>query len=260
MSGVFHQSPPNNELTHSHRRLLFLSHSTEDYSIAVEVATVFDALLFDTFMAHRDLETGVEWIREIKSKLADADLFVALFSPAFRTSLWTDQEVGMALSLHKSIITLAYGAPPYGFVGGHQGLRWGIESAEGSNRSFDGGRRWSGRQRSDRLVRIGRALDFLGLTSSIHIVSCLIESRSSEVSDGLVGILKAFSVRWARSHEVRDFEKGTLAKLAKVASTNPNLYNSADFVRFFRPLFTEIRDGLSSALARDLALVDLLRA
>ena len=50
------------------------------------------------------------------------DAFVALLTEGFHDSLWTDQEVGFALSRGVPILAVRLGKDPYGFIGKFQAL------------------------------------------------------------------------------------------------------------------------------------------
>jgi hypothetical protein len=58
------------------------------------------------------------------------DVFIALLTPNFRNSKWTDQEVGFAVSRGVLIIHVRDGLDPYGFIGETQSLSLSIENPE----------------------------------------------------------------------------------------------------------------------------------
>ena len=51
------------------------------------------------------------------------DCLVAMISPAFKNSNWTDQEVGFALGRHIDVVTLRMDADPHGFMSKFQGIQ-----------------------------------------------------------------------------------------------------------------------------------------
>ena len=62
------------------------------------------------------------WQDEIENALFSMDAFVALMTPEFHDSLWTDQEVGVAIGRGVPIIAIKLGTNPYGFIGKFQAL------------------------------------------------------------------------------------------------------------------------------------------
>jgi hypothetical protein len=101
---------------------VFLSHKV---SVKVETAALKEKLgLFGIsgFVAHEDIHPTTEWQTGIENALASMDGFVALMTPDFHESLWTDQEVGFAFARGVPIIAVRLGLDPYGFIGKFQGL------------------------------------------------------------------------------------------------------------------------------------------
>ena len=75
----------------------------------------------------KTLSQPEEWQREIERALFSMDAFVALLSEDFHHSMWTDQEVGVAIGRGVPLIAVRLGMDPYGFMGKSQGLggcRW----------------------------------------------------------------------------------------------------------------------------------------
>lgn len=102
---------------------LFLSHVSRH---KVQVAQLKAALLdlgISAFVAHEDIEPSLEWQNEISLALRSMHALVALFTPDFHGSNWTDQEVGWALGRGVPAIPVRLGADPYGFVGKIQAIR-----------------------------------------------------------------------------------------------------------------------------------------
>jgi hypothetical protein len=81
------------------------------------------------FVAHADIEPTREWQREIENALETMHAFVALMTPDFHDSNWTDQEVGFALGRRVPIIAAKMGKDPYGFIGKFQALPCSWENA-----------------------------------------------------------------------------------------------------------------------------------
>jgi hypothetical protein len=82
-----------------------------------------DGYGFDTFLAHEDLELGVQWEAEILRELKSCDIFVPIFSEDFKESDWASQEIGIAFELQKKILPLNFGINPFGFINKFQAMK-----------------------------------------------------------------------------------------------------------------------------------------
>lgn len=102
---------------------IFLSYSSTDKLKAGEVKSCLDSYGFDTFLAHEDIQPTREWELEIEQTLKSTDIFIPLISKHYHSSLWTDQETGIAVALQKLIIPVSIDTNPYGFIGKYQALR-----------------------------------------------------------------------------------------------------------------------------------------
>lgn len=101
---------------------VFLSHKS---SVKVETSQVKKALAaygLAAFVAHEDIEPNEEWHREIERALFSMDVLVALLTPDYHNSNWTDQEVGVAVGRGVPIVAVRLGLDPYGLISKHQGL------------------------------------------------------------------------------------------------------------------------------------------
>ena len=74
------------------------------------------------FVAHEDIDTSDEWQEEILRALISMDAFVAILTPDFNSSRWTDQEVGIAVARNVLLIPINKGENPYGFLSKYQAL------------------------------------------------------------------------------------------------------------------------------------------
>lgn len=74
------------------------------------------------FVAHDDIDTSDEWQEEILRSLMSMDAFVAILTPDFNSSRWTDQEVGIAVARNVLLIPINRGENPYGFLAKYQAL------------------------------------------------------------------------------------------------------------------------------------------
>jgi len=101
---------------------LFLSHKTEAKKETAELKNALRSYGVSSFVAHEDIHPTEEWQNEIENALSTMDGFVAVMTPEFHESYWTDQEVGYAFARGVPIIALRLGRDPYGFIGKFQGL------------------------------------------------------------------------------------------------------------------------------------------
>lgn len=101
---------------------LFLSHKAFVKKQTAELKEHLALFGFAAFVAHADIHPTKAWQDEIENALASMDGFVALMTPDFHDSDWTDQEVGYALARGVSIIAVRLGLDPYGFIGKFQGV------------------------------------------------------------------------------------------------------------------------------------------
>ena len=62
------------------------------------------------------------WQAEIERGLATMDAMVAILTPGFRDSVWTNQEIGFALGRGAKIISLRMGEDPPGFISAEQAI------------------------------------------------------------------------------------------------------------------------------------------
>jgi len=101
---------------------VFLSHKV---TVKKETALLKDKLMhfgISCFVAHEDIHPTTAWQSEIENALSTMDGFVALMTPDFHDSDWTDQEVGFAFARGVPIVAVRLGLDPYGFIGKFQGL------------------------------------------------------------------------------------------------------------------------------------------
>jgi TIR domain len=101
---------------------VFLSHKTEHKVQVGELKNLLWPYGIDCFVAHNDIEPTEAWQIEIENALLTMDIFVAIMTPDFHTSLWTDQEIGFACARNVTRIAVRMGCDPYGFIGRNQGL------------------------------------------------------------------------------------------------------------------------------------------
>lgn len=101
---------------------VFLSHKSEVKKETADLKNRLRIFGISCFVAHEDIHPTKLWQDEIENALSSMDGFVALMTPEFHDSYWTDQEVGFALARGIPLIAVRLGKDPYGFIGKFQGL------------------------------------------------------------------------------------------------------------------------------------------
>lgn len=110
---------------------LFISHKADDKQLAMGIkARLRDHYGIASFVAHEDIEPSKEWQREIERVLGEMDGLIALLTPEFRDSPWTDQEIGFALGRKVPVISVRLGMDPYGFIGKYQAILGGNKTPD----------------------------------------------------------------------------------------------------------------------------------
>ncbi|MFH2056470.1 MAG: TIR domain-containing protein [bacterium] len=102
---------------------LFISHVTSFKQRATALRQKLSKYHISGFVAHETIEPGKFWQREIEAALRSMHAMVALVTPDFHESRWTDQEVGWALGSGIHVLPVRRGADPYGFIGEIQGVQ-----------------------------------------------------------------------------------------------------------------------------------------
>ncbi len=95
---------------------LFISHTHEHARFAGDLKSALRAYGIDGFIAHKDIEPSTEWVTAIELALTSCDALVALMTPDFHPSNWTDQEIGFALGRGRLVVPVAMPTIPYGFI------------------------------------------------------------------------------------------------------------------------------------------------
>jgi hypothetical protein len=108
---------------------VFLSHRSNVKTETANLKIQLQLFGMSCFVAHEDIRPTKAWQDEIENALASMDCLVALMTPDFHESEWTDQEVGFAFGRGVPIIPVQLGKNPYGFVGKFQALPGKWETA-----------------------------------------------------------------------------------------------------------------------------------
>lgn len=227
--------------------LAFLSHHHADAAIATEIASTVATFGLEGFLAHRDLDSGTEWREEIQNKLREATLLIAVVSPQFAESEWTDQEVGFALARGIPLLPINAGLPPYGFLGAIQAVRWGDELKEGGWWSGSENH-WTRTQLAERQGEIGRALIRRRAFSRADIVDKLLGSGSWDTTRALLATIGPLD----------DLSPAETLSLARAAAANSEVYKCTQAVIAFPPFLGARRGMLDPDLKAQLVRVRML--
>lgn len=105
---------------------VFISHSSKQKSIGGKFKNSLESYCgYKVFVAHDDIQGAAVWEEEIIKGIQGADFFIPLISKDFRGSPFTDQEIGIAVSLKKKIIPIKLDTlNPYGFIQKFQALSY----------------------------------------------------------------------------------------------------------------------------------------
>ena len=114
-------SPPRNWHGTKDFRL-FVSHIAKDKDKATRLKACLEPDAISGFVAHEDIHPTLEWQREIERALHCMDAMVAIHTPGFSNSYWTQQEIGFALGRGAKVISFKMGEDPTGFISRHQAL------------------------------------------------------------------------------------------------------------------------------------------
>lgn len=101
---------------------LFISHLAKDKDKATRLKACLLPHGVSGFVAHEDIHPTLEWQVEIERGLFTMDAMVAVHTPGFSESMWTQQEVGFALGRGVKVISLKMGEDPTGFISKRQAL------------------------------------------------------------------------------------------------------------------------------------------
>jgi hypothetical protein len=109
---------------------LFVSHIAIHRDKATRVKACLAVYGIEGFVAHEDIEPTLEWQSEIEKALQTMDAFLAIHTPGFSKSIWTQQEIGYAVARGVKIISLKMGEDPTGFISKQQALARRSQTAE----------------------------------------------------------------------------------------------------------------------------------
>jgi AbiJ N-terminal domain 3/TIR domain len=116
---------------------LFISHIAKHKDRATRLRACLTPYAISGFVAHEDIHPTLEWEKEIERALYTMDAFLAIHTPGFKDSFWTQQEIGFAVGRGVKIISFKMGEDPTGFISKHQALPRRGRTAEEIAREVD---------------------------------------------------------------------------------------------------------------------------
>jgi hypothetical protein len=102
---------------------LFISHLASDKEYTTELQDALNQYHIYGFVAHKDIEPATDWLSTIELALNSSFALIALITPDFHKSNWTDQEIGVIIGRGRLIVPVRLGKDPYGFIGQYQGIQ-----------------------------------------------------------------------------------------------------------------------------------------
>jgi len=82
----------------------FISYRSEDLALATEIAADLEARSMRTFLASRNLATGMVWTEEVRQALLASRVLLIVLTPNSATRPWVMCEVGASWALGKPLI------------------------------------------------------------------------------------------------------------------------------------------------------------
>lgn len=109
---------------------LFISHASGSKDKALRLRTCLEPFSIAAFVAHEDIHPTKEWEQELLRGLHTMDALLAMHTPGFAVSNWTQQEIGGAVIRGVKIISFMMGEDPTGFLARRQALLHNRRTAE----------------------------------------------------------------------------------------------------------------------------------
>lgn len=106
---------------------LFISHVSKHKKRVGELKDALAAYGVRGFVAHEDIQPTQDWQSEIETALNTMHGMVAIVTPEFKDSEWTDQEIGYALGRGIKLIAVKAGCLPHGLLARQQAMTGDID-------------------------------------------------------------------------------------------------------------------------------------
>ncbi len=101
----------------------FISYNTKDKVLAGDIKESLIKFGITAFLAHDDIKPTQVWVERILDELYKSDIFLPLLTEEFHKSVWTSQEVGIAVGQGIFIVSLKTDTDPEGFLAQYQALK-----------------------------------------------------------------------------------------------------------------------------------------
>lgn len=202
---------------------VFLSYSDIDKVIAGRIRRELKKYGLSVFLAHDDIEPSEEWVERILRELNNCDVFLPILTNNFDSSLWTDQESGIALILEKLIIPLKINVNPHGFLQRYQALRININSLEDS---------------CEKLIRTIASKKTHGRLLREALIKQFAKSDSFAESGSRAKFLVS----------LKDFSSLQIKKIVQAVINNSQIYSSFDARDELRVFVRKHKNSIDSAL------------
>jgi hypothetical protein len=132
---------------------VFISYAHEDYGTALSIRNYLDDLgahvLWD-----RSFALGSGFHEQIKTQIADANVFVPIITPSSSARGWVHQEIGYAMAMNVPVLPVALKELPDAMIGPLHAVM--LRDDDDINRSGEHLKRRPRRHRPDRGVRYSR--------------------------------------------------------------------------------------------------------
>jgi hypothetical protein len=109
---------------------LFLSHVSKHKLAVSKLKDELELFGISAFVAHEAIKPSLEWLKEIELALRSMHALLALVTPDYHASVWTDQETGWAFGRGVLVVPVRLGVDPYGFAGKVQGITGDLEHSK----------------------------------------------------------------------------------------------------------------------------------
>lgn len=196
---------------------LFASHLAEDKDRATKLQSELKRYNISTFVAHKDISPTREWQEQIELALSTAEALVALLTPGFHESPWTDQEVGFVMGRGLLTVAIRLGEEPYGFIGRLQAFEGRSKSEEELAaeifQAFLKNKQTRKAMTLSLLDRFERSLNFASAKSNMSLLECIdyweprFEERIRKAVDSNYEISNAFGVPERAERLIRRWTK-----------------------------------------------------
>lgn len=151
---------------------IFVSYSSSDRWLAAKLSNEMRGLLVDVFLAHDDIEGGTPWRERLRAELEGCDMLIALITPNFHKSEYTEQEVGAAWILKKPVLSVCTsGEVPHGFISEIQKEKYDTEEYKTASRIL----KFALSYKYDKESPIDELIEILHVSSSFAISNCLVD-------------------------------------------------------------------------------------